>query len=113
MRKKEIRELPGVQKRVETGAIRFGKDHPGLFIRRDDCFALAIAWKAIQRHLKELSRNESLSVQPLYNIQPFYNIMEVISKDVDYGDTIHRMLNTEPPREEDNNGEHTAGSDTD
>ena len=30
--------LPGVEKRVETGTIKFGDDWPGVFIRGDNAF---------------------------------------------------------------------------
>lgn len=39
MKLEEIRELPGVEHRVETGPIRFGEDWPGTFIRGDNAFA--------------------------------------------------------------------------
>lgn len=37
----EVRELPGVDVRVETGVIRFGEDWPGIFIRGDSAFNYA------------------------------------------------------------------------
>lgn len=36
-----LRKLPPVEPRVETGAIQFGEDWTGLFIRGDNAFALA------------------------------------------------------------------------
>ena len=36
----KYRQLPGTHPRVETGAIQFEGDLPGLFIRGDDCFRL-------------------------------------------------------------------------
>lgn len=33
---------PGVNPRVETGAVQFGDDWPGLFLRGDESFALAM-----------------------------------------------------------------------
>lgn len=39
---KDVRQLPAVEKRVETGAVRFGDDWPGLFIRGDDAMYLAM-----------------------------------------------------------------------
>ncbi len=32
-----VRVIPHEGKRVETGAVQFGDDWPGLFIRGDDC----------------------------------------------------------------------------
>jgi hypothetical protein len=46
-----IHETP---KRVETGAIRFYDDHPGLYIRGDDCIWLKIILDKIQKK-EELS----------------------------------------------------------
>jgi hypothetical protein len=40
MRKRNIRKLPEQKDRVETGAIQFGDDWPGLFVRGDDSFSL-------------------------------------------------------------------------
>lgn len=36
----EVRELPAVEKRVETGPVRFGDDWTGVFIRGDNAFGL-------------------------------------------------------------------------
>ncbi|MDZ7361364.1 MAG: hypothetical protein ONB46_11645 [candidate division KSB1 bacterium] len=41
--------IPGRPDRIETGAIQFNDDWPGLFIRGDDAFAL-------MRELKQLSK---------------------------------------------------------
>ena len=38
----DIRLLPEQNKRVETGAIQFGDDWPGLFIRGDNCALYAL-----------------------------------------------------------------------
>jgi hypothetical protein len=35
-----VRQFPGQAERVETGAIQFGNDWPGLFLRGDDAIAL-------------------------------------------------------------------------
>ena len=39
----EIRKLPGVEDRVETGPVQFGDDWPWIFIRGDNCFAYRMA----------------------------------------------------------------------
>ena len=41
----EIRALPAVEKRVETGPVQFGDDWPGVFIRGDDAFGLVMQLK--------------------------------------------------------------------
>jgi hypothetical protein len=43
---KEVRLLPAVDKRVETGAIQFGDDWPGLFLRGDAAMPLMLSIKA-------------------------------------------------------------------
>ena len=42
-----IRELPPQDERIETGAIRFGDDWPGLFIRGDNAVYLSFAIKKL------------------------------------------------------------------
>jgi len=38
----DIRKVPAVEPRVETGPIQFGDDWPGTFIRGDNAFAYAM-----------------------------------------------------------------------
>lgn len=47
--KKGIQKLPAPTKtsRVETGAVQFGDDWPGLFIRGDDAIMLAAAMRRV------------------------------------------------------------------
>jgi hypothetical protein len=62
-RKKRIQHLPAPTElpRVETGAVQFGDDWPGLFLRGDDCLALL---NDIRRMAEELGgeRLATLSV---------------------------------------------------
>lgn len=39
----EIRKLPGLSDRLETGPVQLGDDWPGIFIRGDNSFALILA----------------------------------------------------------------------
>jgi hypothetical protein len=39
---KQIRKLPNQKTRVETGPTQFGDDWPGLFVRGDDAFNIAL-----------------------------------------------------------------------
>jgi hypothetical protein len=48
----EIRKLAPVQERVETGAVEFGEDWPGLFIRGDNCIAYLMCLQGIRHMLK-------------------------------------------------------------
>jgi len=41
-----VRLVPHEGKRVETGAVQFGDDWPGLFVRGDDCIQLALTLSA-------------------------------------------------------------------
>jgi len=51
-----VRRLPGPTDglgRVETGPIQIGEDWPGLFIRGDSAFGLAMSLKAVLTYLEE------------------------------------------------------------
>lgn len=37
----DIRKVPAVEPRIETGAVQFGEDWPGTFIRGDNAFFYA------------------------------------------------------------------------
>lgn len=43
--KRVVRALPGVPERVETGAVQFGDDWPGVFIRGDNAGYFALCLK--------------------------------------------------------------------
>lgn len=47
------RELSETTPRVETGAVRFGKDWPGVFIRGDDAFGYADSLSFIIKHVEQ------------------------------------------------------------
>lgn len=55
----DVRLLPAVHPRVETGAVRHGDDWPGLFVRGDDCIRLF----ALLRLVEEISRDADPAVQ--------------------------------------------------
>ncbi len=44
---REVRVLPGVPERVETGAVQFGDDWPGVFIRGDNAGYYAMCLKSM------------------------------------------------------------------
>ena len=50
----DIRHLPAVTNRVETGAVQFGDDWPGLFIRGDNCIFYAMVLESIIREVEAL-----------------------------------------------------------
>lgn len=86
-----VRRLPEVENRVETGAVQFGDDWPGLFVRGDDCFALALAWYTLLRYCPEVPRPWDITVKPLRAL------FETIADDVDCGDTVRQLLNQSEP----------------
>ncbi len=49
----EIRELPAVETRVETGPTQFGDDWPGVFIRGDTAIWEAVGLSAVLSMLEE------------------------------------------------------------
>jgi hypothetical protein len=61
---KKIRQLPAVVNRVETGALRFGDDWPGLFIRGDDCFLLKQCIVQVMQVLNSLTEEQAHVVAP-------------------------------------------------
>ena len=52
----QIRELPGTDKRVETGPVRFGDDWSGVYIRGDESlyFSMALRRLLVERELTKL-----------------------------------------------------------
>lgn len=48
----EFRQLPEQEPRVETGAVRFGSDWTGTFLRGDDSFGYAIQLRHLLALLK-------------------------------------------------------------
>jgi hypothetical protein len=63
--KRKLRTLPGVEGRVETGAIQFGGDWPGLFIRGDDAMALFGNINEIKASLRALLKAHKISEEDL------------------------------------------------
>jgi len=55
------RNFPEQEERVETGAVQFGDDWPGLFIRGDDAYEIALAIKAIEEGNLDLLKRMPLS----------------------------------------------------
>lgn len=43
----QVRQLPEVEKRVETGPVKFGDDWTGVFIRGDNCFGYVAQLRAV------------------------------------------------------------------
>lgn len=47
MKRRSIRHLPAQSPPVESGAIRFGNDTPGVFIRADNALAFSITIRSL------------------------------------------------------------------
>ena len=62
-----MRQLPAAEPRVETGAVQFGDDWPGLFIRGDNCIPLRFALEGLKSEVDNLPDHVALHVgQVLY-----------------------------------------------
>ena len=62
--------LPAMKRRVETGAVQFGDDWRGLFIRGDDCMALNLALNALLKIVYDgRPTPETLSLARIADIQ--------------------------------------------
>lgn len=81
--RQRVRELPAQKKRVETGAIRFGDDWPGLFVRGDDCMGLVASLSALDSWLKTLPK-ELLATIP-YETTRIFQLKQMIDKSVMIG----------------------------
>ena len=55
-----IQQLPQQEHRVETGVVQFGDDWPGIFIRGDNAFPMALALRE-----KLEGRDHPIMVEPL------------------------------------------------
>jgi hypothetical protein len=60
-----MRKLPAVEKRVETGPVKFGSDWPGIFIRGDEAFFFE---QALALLLKRIKNKPEFAVQLVCNI---------------------------------------------
>lgn len=54
-----IRKLPPVEERVETGAVQFGDDWPGYFIRGDNAFHIVLCI----RQIEDIIAKHNLSIE--------------------------------------------------
>jgi hypothetical protein len=55
--------------RVETGAIQFGEDWIGYFIRGDDCFGLAAQIKLLEGYLSDAPLDIRLALSTLIDLK--------------------------------------------
>lgn len=81
---KKIQKLPAPASaaRVETGAVQFGDDWPGLFIRGDDCMVLAAT---IERFFASLVQDYRPALGSDISLGPLTQLLHHINKDVVVG----------------------------
>lgn len=72
-------EPDGINPRVETGAVQFGNDWPGLFIRGDDAFSLFLKIKILREFIQNLPEKTIEIELALDELMGLYN---TIQKDV-------------------------------
>ena len=72
-----IKQIEEQEERVSTGAIQFGDDWPGLFIRGDSCFGILLALKAL------FKRHPEIKDDPFISSQLLENLIKMIEEDVD------------------------------
>lgn len=66
MKVKKVRKLPEQAERVETGTIQFGDDWPGVFIRGDNAFYLAVHLSGLIKYAEdEISRSAMVGLYEL------------------------------------------------
>jgi hypothetical protein len=63
-----VRTFARVTNRVETGAIQFGEDWPGLFLRGDDAKFLSLAIESVVAEIKPTAQNK-LALMHLVEVQ--------------------------------------------
>jgi hypothetical protein len=68
-----IRQFLGQEVRVETGAIRFGDDWPGTFIRGDDSFHLRLA---LEEAIFELEKRQDASLLLIMTLKEFAKVLD-------------------------------------
>jgi len=83
---KTIRHVPAVEDRVETGAVQFGEDWPGLFVRGDDCLRLAQAYHAMKLFMRPVPRGWDMVIAAMDEL------IQTIARDVDCGDAVAKLL---------------------
>jgi hypothetical protein len=71
----DIRMLPGQTDRVETGAVQFGEDWPGLFIRGDNCVYYRMCLQTVLRLLKELPPDKFIDALAVENVRSLAELM--------------------------------------
>lgn len=66
------RKFARVKNRVESGAVQFGDDLPGLFLRGDDAKFLSLAIEGVLAEVKPTAQNR-LAMMHLYECKEMIN----------------------------------------
>lgn len=77
-----IREFPLELNRVETGAIQFGDDWPGVFIRGDNAFGYAMSLLEVLRHGNPGSYINGLKIKALLKLMLCCNINDELRREI-------------------------------
>jgi hypothetical protein len=79
---RNVRYFPAEEKRVEDGAIQFGNDWPGLFIRGDSAFKIALGMSAVERMLEQYQADHGTPHPEWLAIKQALFIKRLIDQDV-------------------------------
>jgi hypothetical protein len=90
-----MRTFPAQENRVESGAIRFGDDWPGLFLRGDDAFMHASSIQIVVRELVKRYGKENVPLDMLIAIKELAGLADTIRGEVDIGKTVIESLSDE------------------
>ena len=79
-KKPRLQRLPAptTAPRVETGAVQFGDDWPGLFLRGDRCMELAAALQSMAEQIG----SDRLAMLAVGTLGPTGRLLEMIRRDV-------------------------------
>lgn len=86
MKKDKVRLIQGQELRVETGAVQFGDDWPGLFIRGDMCFQLYLSITAVlAEHVDEEGEIDfkNIGFMKAHNLSILQYVAQMIKDEVD------------------------------
>lgn len=87
-----MRNLSEQQERVESGAIRFGDDWPGLWLRGDDAFGLSLNIRTVVEYLNAKRDKENIPGELYLALLGLAGISDDIQKDVVVGGPICPLL---------------------
>jgi hypothetical protein len=72
-----VRRLPAQEERVETGAVQFGSDWPGVFIRGDDMFGFTVCLNDFVGYFENAPEQERRKVwQALAAVSELSDLMD-------------------------------------